>query len=35
VRAALVHRGGLRAEVLDDGELHVGDAIAVTLPQCI
>jgi MOSC domain-containing protein YiiM len=27
VRAALVHRGGLRAEILDDGELHVGDAI--------
>ena len=30
VRAALVHRGGLRAEVLDDGELRVGDAIDVT-----
>lgn len=29
VRAALVHRGGLRAEILDDGELRVGDAIAV------
>jgi MOSC domain-containing protein YiiM len=29
VRAALVHRGGLRAEILDGGELHVGDAIAV------
>ena len=28
-RAALVHRGGLRAEVLDDGELRVGDAIDV------
>ena len=27
VRAAFVHRGGLRAEVLDDGELRVGDAI--------
>jgi MOSC domain-containing protein YiiM len=27
VRAALVHRGGLRAEILDDGELHVGDAV--------
>jgi len=27
VRAALVHRGGLRAEILDDGELRVGDAI--------
>ena len=29
VRAAFVHRGGLRAEILDDGELHVGDAIDV------
>jgi MOSC domain-containing protein YiiM len=29
VRAALVHRGGLRAEILDDGELQVGDAIDV------
>jgi MOSC domain-containing protein YiiM len=29
VRAAFVHRGGLRAEVLDDGELRVGDAITV------
>jgi MOSC domain-containing protein YiiM len=27
VRAALVHRGGLRAEILDDGELRVGDLI--------
>jgi MOSC domain-containing protein YiiM len=27
VRAALVHRGGLRAEVLGDGELRVGDDI--------
>lgn len=27
VRAALVHRGGLRAEILDDGELRVGDAV--------
>lgn len=27
VRAALVHRGGLRAEVLDDGELRVGDVV--------
>jgi MOSC domain-containing protein YiiM len=27
VRAALVHRGGLRAEILDDGELRVGDTI--------
>ncbi len=30
MRAALVHRSGLRAEVLDDGELRVGDAIDVT-----
>jgi MOSC domain-containing protein YiiM len=29
VRAALVHRGGLRAEILDDGELRVGDPIEV------
>jgi MOSC domain-containing protein YiiM len=29
VRAALVHRGGLHAEVLDDGEIQVGDAITV------
>ena len=29
VHAALVHRGGLRAEILDDGVLHVGDAIEV------
>ncbi len=28
VRAALVHRGGLRAEVLDDGELRVGDEVS-------
>jgi MOSC domain-containing protein YiiM len=27
VCAALVHRGGLRAEILDDGELRVGDAV--------
>ena len=27
-RAALVHRGGLRAELLDDGELRVGDLVA-------
>ncbi len=30
VRAALVHRAGLRAEILDDGQLHVGDAIEVS-----
>jgi MOSC domain-containing protein YiiM len=30
VRAAFVHRGGLRAEILDDGELRVGDAIDVS-----
>lgn len=28
VRAAFVHRGGLRAEILDDGELRVGDPIS-------
>ena len=26
---ALVHRGGLRADILDDGEVHVGDRISV------
>jgi MOSC domain-containing protein YiiM len=31
VRAALVHRGGLRAEILDDGELRVGDPVDVVL----
>jgi MOSC domain-containing protein YiiM len=29
LREAFVHRGGLRAEVLDDGELHVGDTIDI------
>jgi hypothetical protein len=27
---ALVHRGGLRADILDDGEIHVGDRICVS-----
>lgn len=27
VRAGLVHRGGLRATVLDDGEIRAGDAV--------
>ncbi len=27
VRAALVHRGGLRAEILDGGPIRVGDAV--------
>jgi MOSC domain-containing protein YiiM len=27
VRAALIHRGGLRAEILDDGPIRVGDSI--------
>ena len=27
VRKSLVHRGGLRAEILDDGEIRVGDAV--------
>jgi MOSC domain-containing protein YiiM len=27
VREALVHRGGLRAEILDDGPIRVGDAV--------
>jgi hypothetical protein len=26
---ALIHRGGLRADILDDGEIHVGDRISV------
>ena len=30
VRAALVHRGGLRAEILDDGELRVGDEVELS-----
>jgi MOSC domain-containing protein YiiM len=29
LRDAFTDRGGLRAEILDDGELHVGDAIEV------
>ena len=29
VRAAFVHRGGLRAEILDGGELRVGDAVEI------
>jgi MOSC domain-containing protein YiiM len=33
VREAFVHRGGLRAEILDDGELHVGDPIVVDAPH--
>lgn len=28
--AALVHRGGLRADILSDGEITVGDTLAVT-----
>ena len=32
VREAFVHRAGLRAEVLDDGELRVGDAIDSVSP---
>jgi MOSC domain-containing protein YiiM len=27
VRKALIHRGGLRAEILDDGPIRVGDAV--------
>ena len=29
VRRSLVHRGGLRAEILDDGEIHVGDNVTI------
>lgn len=28
-RKALIHRGGLRCEVLSDGEIRVGDAVVV------
>jgi hypothetical protein len=27
VRAALLHRGGLRAQILSDGVIHTGDHI--------
>ena len=27
VRAGLVHRGGLRAQILTEGEIRVGDSI--------
>jgi hypothetical protein len=27
VRKALIHRGGLRAEILDDGPIRVGDEV--------
>ncbi len=30
VRAAFVHRGGLRAEILDDGELRIGNAVEIS-----
>jgi MOSC domain-containing protein YiiM len=30
VRAALIHRGGLRAEILDDGPIRVGDAVRLS-----
>jgi hypothetical protein len=29
VLRALVHRGGLRADILEDGEIRVGDRVAV------
>jgi MOSC domain-containing protein YiiM len=32
VRKALIHRGGLRAEVLDDGPITVGDTVALVDP---
>ena len=28
----LVHRGGLRADILEDGEINVGDPVAITSP---
>ena len=30
LRDAFVHRGGLRAEILDDGELRVGDTVELS-----
>jgi MOSC domain-containing protein YiiM len=30
VREAFVHRGGIQAEVLTDGELHIGDLVTPT-----
>jgi MOSC domain-containing protein YiiM len=30
VREALIHRGGLRADILSDGTIHTGDAIRAT-----
>jgi hypothetical protein len=27
VRRALVHRGGLRADILSEGTIHVGDPV--------
>jgi MOSC domain-containing protein YiiM len=26
----LVHRGGLRADILEDGDINVGDPVAIT-----
>ena len=31
VRRALVHRGGLRAEIISEGVIHVGDPVRVAL----
>lgn len=33
VREGLIHRGGLRAAILNDGEISAGDAIEVLNPQ--
>jgi hypothetical protein len=33
VLRALVHRGGLRADILDDGEIHVGDTVRAVGPD--
>lgn len=30
IRKALIHRGGIRAEILNDGTINVGDAINIT-----
>jgi hypothetical protein len=33
VLRSLVHRGGLRADILDDGEIHVGDTVRAVGPD--
>jgi MOSC domain-containing protein YiiM len=33
VKKALIHRGGLRAQILTQGTIHVGDPIAIEAPK--